>query len=126
MFTHVSTVNYLFNAGYFANCYTIVKVFPQITRRSCSCETFPPQTICIIRYVCMCMLCACYVHMYVCMLFSQYIAPLKPESLIHMYVHMYVHMYSPLGAAHPWTSCVYSRQSTLACGITYTYIRMYK
>ena len=32
------------------NCYTIAKVFLQITRTSCNRETFPPQTICIIRY----------------------------------------------------------------------------
>ena len=30
-----------------------MKVFPQITRRVCNCESFPPQTICIIRYVCL-------------------------------------------------------------------------
>ena len=50
-FTHVSTVNYLLNARFFANCYTIAKVFPRITQRSCNRETFPPRTICIIRYI---------------------------------------------------------------------------
>ena len=30
------------------------------------------------------------------------------------------YLHSPLGAQHPWTSCVYIRQSTLTCIITYT------
>ena len=42
MFTHVSTLNYLLNAGFLANCYRITKVFPQITRKSCNREIFPP------------------------------------------------------------------------------------
>ena len=36
-----------------------------------------------------------------------------------------IYMHSPSGAAHPWASCVYIRQSILACVITYTYIYIY-
>ena len=37
-----------------------------------------------------------------------------------------IHMHSPSGAASPRTSCIYIRQSTLACVITYTYICIYQ
>ena len=50
-FTHVSIVNYLLNARFFTNCYTIAKVFLRMTRRSCNHETFAPRTICIIWYL---------------------------------------------------------------------------
>ena len=35
-------------------------------------------------------------------------------------------MHSPSGAARPRASCIYIRQRTLACVITYTYIYKYK
>ena len=35
-------------------------------------------------------------------------------------------MHSPSGAACPQASCIYIKQSTLACVITYTYTLMYK
>ena len=34
--------------------YAIAKVFPRITRRACNRESFPPRTICIIRYSFVC------------------------------------------------------------------------
>ena len=35
----------------FSEPYAIAKVFPRITRRACNRESFPPRTICIIRYL---------------------------------------------------------------------------
>ena len=44
------------------NCCTIAKIFPRITERSANRETFPPRTICIIRYklLNLCLLCQHY------------------------------------------------------------------
>ena len=36
-----------------------------------------------------------------------------------------IYMHSPLGAARPRALCIYIRQRTLACVITYTYIYIY-
>ena len=36
-----------------------------------------------------------------------------------------IYMHSPLGTARHWALCVYIRQNTLACVITYTYIHTY-
>ena len=49
-FTHVSTVNYLLNAGFFCKLLYNCERFPRITR-SCNRETFPPWIICVIWYV---------------------------------------------------------------------------